>query len=587
MISDLPIIIKFLVVFLTFNIFVVGLQIKISSKGSVFEEILLNLLLVVSIYAAITTQFKSIYIVSLIGIPVYYFKQGLIKPIIPWQQILPSLLPANLIWCVFFLNYFVLGGLQFRVPHVDFIISSRLAYYNDLMGVENTRGFYNLFEKGSSNEIYHYFELWFMNVGHFLNRQGRLFNAMFLVFPMIAFVTYAGLKQLVKSTGVFLPLLLLLGVLMITNPYDFIWQSLGFHLPLSAIGNIFLNLKHLLILPIVIYVLNGISEGTLDDLLVCLVSLIYPLIIPVLLPALIVYRIYQHGFKIKSISPVLVIFTLAAGIFMLLNSPGPSDIAVGSYLNPKLMGKIFFVGFLVPAVSFCVIFFVDYKVIQLNIKLIFIFLGIADVFALSLWFILHENIDANQFFSIPFCSTLVLLSTLAVYALFKKRHYWIATIFCVLYVLPFINQYKELNFVSTPENLKVLANAIPNEAKVLYIPLKSEIHNIYDYTERMSNPINSIFLIREDLHVINIAASLAPPFKLDNPIRNSMFEYARSISPYYRHCGEFDQDNLTCLFLFLQRNRIRYLLADSKMDFGDQAKFIKVDGRGRSLYYFE
>ena len=587
MISDLPILAKFLIVFVTFNIFVAGLHVKVSGRVSLFEGILLNLLWAVSIYATVCTQFRSIYTVSLIGIPVYYFRQGLIKPVMPWREILPSLLIANLIWCIFFINYFVLDGLQFRVPHVDFIISSRLAYYNDLIGVENTRGFYNLFEKGSSNEIYHYFELWFMNVGNFLNRQGRLFNAMFLVFPTIAFMTYVGLKQLVKSASLFLPLLLLLGVLTITNPYDFIWQSLGLHLPLSGIGNIFLNLKHLLILPIIIYVLSSISEDTLDDLLVCLVSLIYPLIIPVLLPSIILFRLYQHRFKIKSISPILVIFTMAAGIFMLLNSPGPSDIASGSYLNPKLLGKIFFVGLLVPVVSFCFIFFVDYGIIQLRIKRIFIFLGIADIIALSLWLILHENIDANQFFSIPFCSILVLMATLALYSLFKKRLYWFAAAGCILYIIPFINEYKELGFVSTPENLKGLANAIPNEAKVLYIPLKSEIHNIYDYTERMSNPINSIFLIREDLHVINIAASLAPPFKLDNPIRNSMFEYARSISPYYNQCGEFDQNNLTCLFLFLQRNQIRYLLADSKINFGGKVKLIKEDDNGRTLYSFE
>ena len=270
---------------------------------------------------------------------------------------------------------------------------------------------------------------------------------------------------------------------------------------------------------------------------------------------------------------------------MLLNSPGPSDIAAGSYFNPKLIGKIIFVGLLVPAVSFGIIFFSDYRTINLNKKPILIFLGIADIIALSLWLFLHENIDANQFFSIPFCSTLVLLTTLALYALFIKRLYWIASICCVLYLFPFINQYKELTFVSTPENLKDMASVLPKDARVLYIPLRSETRNIFDYTERMSNPINSIFLIREDLHVINIAASFAPPFKLDNAIRNSMFEYSRSVSPYYNFCGEFNDKDFRCLFLFLRKHKISYLVADSTLNLGAPTKKVKQFDK-LSLYLF-
>ncbi len=581
--TGLPIALKFSAVLFSLNIFIWILNIKFCKKNSVFENLLLNLLFIVSLYAVISTQLRTIYIISFVGVPVYFYKNGFTFSFQPLRHLIKTLLIANTIWVVFFITYFVLGGFEFQVPHVDFIISSRLAYYNDLFGVENTQGFYNLFSHEVTNEIYHYFELWLMDIANFINRQGRLFNSMFLVYPLIGYVVFEGFESVVKSGNKIISLILLFCSLVITTPYDFIWQLSGLTLPLSAIGHIFFNLKHMLILSIAIYVLKGISEDALDNAVVCMISLLYPLIIPVLIPALILFQLFRNGFKIQSVSVILVSFVMISGIFMLLNRPGPVGIGTSDFLNLRLPAKILFVGLFVPAISFCIIFLVDYNT-SLKRRPVFIFLGIANVVALSLCYLLQQNIDANQFFTIPFCSLLVVLTTVCMYQLCLKKYYFYLALACLVYGAPFVYLCMNINFVKPAEKLREIAQSLPVGEKVLYIPLKSEVTNVFDYTERMSNPINSIFLMREDLHVINIAASFKPSFKLDNATRKSMYEYSRGNSPYYKFCGEFNESDTTCLYAFSRNCQIGYILADASLYFDLQ----KVKQVGNlTLYSFK
>lgn len=147
-------------------------------------------------------------------------------------------------------------------------------------------------------------------------------------------------------------------------------------------------------------------------------------------------------------------------------------------------------------------------------------------------------------------------------------------LFLFIYLIPSVATYARVNFVSSPTDLEFLVNEIPKGAKVLLVPRRSQVTNIFDYTERMSNPLNPVFLQREDLHLINTAASLPPPFKLDNATRKFMFEVARENSPYFKSCGAFDENDLTCLVAFMQKFDIDFLLMDSQFNPGNQLEWV-------------
>jgi hypothetical protein len=572
---------------LTLNVFVLILQVRFCKNLSAFENIALNLLFLVSVYAVFITQLKTIYLIPFIGVPACFFVKGFAVSYPDKNEVWRSLLVANGIWLVFFILYFVLGDFQIRVPHVDFIISTRIAFYNDLFGVENTQGYYNLFNGKITNEIYHHFELWLMNMGHFVNGQSRIRNSFFFSFPLIAFVSFAGIKELLKSDRILSPLLVLLCALAISSPYDYVNRGFNLGLPLSALGGLLFNLKLAVVVPIILYVINGLKKEKLEGVFVCLITFYYPLVIPVLLPTLIVYQFIMNGFKVKSNLILPIVFTLIAGIFMLTNGGGPSGLDLSSIFQLKKALKILAMGAVVPAISFGLIFLVKYQSIIIDKKLLLLFFGIANLMALSVWFLLHQNIDANQFFSIPFSPLLAILCALAIYELISRRIYWAAVISILIYLTPFVVGCFTIEFLSRPAYAKALVSEIPSNEKILYIPLEYEVNHIFDYTERMSNPINPIFLFREDLHIINIAASFKPKFKSDNDTRKTMFEYSRKISPYFQACGEFDLKNSTCLYDFLKNNKIKYVLADANFEFDDRLKKITDNVEGRSLFYFE
>ena len=60
-------------ILLTLNIVVLFLNIRLSKQFSPFQNIALNLLFIVSVYAAFITQLKTIYLIPLVGVPVYYY----------------------------------------------------------------------------------------------------------------------------------------------------------------------------------------------------------------------------------------------------------------------------------------------------------------------------------------------------------------------------------------------------------------------------------------------------------------------------------------------------------------------------------
>ena len=521
------------------------------------------------------------YLFPVMGIPFLWYRNGFTFGYPGKSKFLFSLIAIIGIWLIFFIVYFVIGGFELRVSHEDYIIYSRLAYYNDLLGVENTFGFYSLFGNAPHNEVYHFFELWLSNVGNSFNQQGQLKNLFFFVFPLISWVSVVGLKEMLRANNWYKAISIFLLALLISSPYDLIVDLIKYPLPLSGVGNVLLYLKHVIIFPVIIYVLNSISNRQLDYYLMSLFSLFYPLIIPMLFPALIIYEWWQSGYKVTQRMIFPIAFSIFFGVFMLTHGNGDFTFNLSQLLNLRMFARILLIGCVVPIVTYCVIYFVY---LRRNQKDLTVFLLILLVLSNSLWFLLQVNINANQFFSIPFHSILVILTSFSILYLIEQKRYGYAVLSVLIYVGPFAYKYLTINFIIADSNLNILVQEIPKNERVLYVPSGNQLNTVFDYNERMSLPINSVFLNREDLHIINISSAYVPAFALDNPVRKATFDYYRKISPYFNFCGEFDRKSTSCLDQFAYANDIRFLLLeDSVIKIG--AKWTRLSNNLRLTLY--
>lgn len=566
---------------LTLYFFWLILNLKFSKSLPDFSSVLLNILFVVSIYSCWITGFKTMFVLPLIGVPLVWYRYGFKISYIERPILKGSFLALNASWFIFFVIYFALNGFELRVSHEDYIIFSRLAFYNDIFGLENTFGFYNLFGSTPQNEVYHFFEMWLINLGQFFNKQGYLINLIFFVFPLLSWCAVLGIKELTLKVGWIRPLCIFLIAIMISSPYDLLVNVIKYPLPFSGVGNVLLYPKHIVIFPIVIFVIKSVRDNQLDYFLISVISFIYPLIIPVLFPALIIYEWWQAGYKFSHRIIYPICFTAISAVLMIMFGGGESLFSLTQLFNFRTMARIAFIGFIIPIFLYSIVYFVFLK---RNGSQLIIFLIILLIAANGMWFILQININANQFFSIPFNSILVLLTAISIYLLFENKKYWISFFCLLIYTLPFVFFYNFTKFQSSNHELVDLLNRLPNNEMVIYAPIQSQISNIYSFNERMSLPDISIFIDREDLHIINIAASYPPPFQLDNFVRKATFDFYRKNSPYFKFCGEMKPNNLSCLEIFSDRINVRYLLADSNLHL---SSFWNKKGSTKGLTLYE
>lgn len=205
--------------------------------------------------------------------------------------------------------------------------------------------------------------------------------------------------------------------------------------------------------------------------------------------------------------------------------------------------------------------------------------------ALSIWYLLKDNINANQIFSSIFSPFYAIMIALSLVLLVMEKKVAIAILGFFIYVMPgFISYYND-DFTALTNEDKEIANAIPAGVKVLYLPSQDEVNTIYKYHERFYIPINRSFMFKEHFHVINVAAALPRTFDIKNSIGENTFAFYRSISPFYNFCGEIKEDSLLCVNEFMENYSINYLLVNKENDsfsnmniiwVGDHLKLLKL-----------
>lgn len=341
-------------ILIAFNLVALLLNIRLSKGLSDFESFALNLLFLVSLYAVVRTSFHSIYILPLLLIPGYYYWLGLTLTF-SLTDFLFKMITANAVWLLFVMMYYRPDSVI--LPNEDFIIYSRMGYYNDFFGVENTLTFYNFFQDTKQIDLYHFFEIWLMNLGNFMNGSGRLVNLFLFSYPVLGFLIVLGFKELLPDAKWIVAWLLLLLILLITGPYDFLLRdTLGLRAPMLGLTRILMAPKFLAVCPIVLYLISGLIKSRVNYLVVCLLVFYYPVTIPVVIGTLIVYHVYTLNFKQLKLMIVPVLLSIAFIAFSLINGTGDTLSTVGEFWRGFDFVRIGFVGFVAPVIVFGVLF---------------------------------------------------------------------------------------------------------------------------------------------------------------------------------------------------------------------------------------
>ncbi|MDI1323146.1 MAG: hypothetical protein PSV36_10385 [Algoriphagus sp.] len=477
------------------------------------------------------------------------------------------------IWSTFFLMFFVLGEFNFRVPNEDFIIYSRIAYYNDMFGKENTQTFYNLFDKNIPNEIYHFTEIWGMAFFKFIDNQSLIKNYFFLLSPIFCFISFLGFKEIFPYSKTFVLLIISILLLFIVFPYDLI-PILGIsNLPLVGIGTTIFSLKNIFILPIFILILLELKKEKVDYIKISIVTFLYPVVMPVVLGGLIFNIILFEKEKIKNLIFPVFISTFFV-IYSYLGSSNDIIVNLSNLLDPKIVLKVIYISVFIPFLVLILLMKNQLIIAIFSRKFsIFVFLSLA--ISIVLWILMYSNIDSNQMFRNTFHSIFILLIGIGIYQFWDSKNYKSLFLVIFIFILPFgISNYKN-NFILEPNGqiLKSLINITKGE-NILIIPGFKDVFRIYDFNERFYNPLNELYLSNENLNLINISSSFPENLKLNSVVSQGMLRIYRDNSPFFQDCGEWSYQDLNCLVDFSKSKKINFLF--SKEDI-ENPKFIIQD----------
>jgi len=531
------------VILLTFNGVVLIINSIRNNFFSFFESASLLILFSISIYAVWKTLGFSIYTFSLLTIGFYIVKSR--KEFFFKKPNWIYLLYANLIWLLFALVYFVFPGWEFGYPHEDYIIYSRIAYYNDRFGVENTQTFYNLISNPGKIEIYHYADLWLSTFFSKINNISFLNNFILVSYPLMGFLLFLGIQDFFKRKNYFQYLIITFLILIVFNPYDEIIRYFDFGLPLIGFSSLLFNFKTLFIFPPIILAIKGIIEDNPNYPLIGIFSLFYPLIIPVLFIGLGFYELLSGKRSLKSISIITMILFIF-GLFSLFFKVSGTEISFKYFFEIDILSKVIWIVFIVPSFLLLIPIYYLYITKKYESKRIFFF-TFSIFFTGGLFYILFfENIDANQLYRNTASPLFSLLLGLGIYWSIKQKPL-VGIILTLLFCFPivvYLFSYKK-NKVSQ-EILNINNILIPHK-RIIYVPSREYVNSVYHYNERLYIEIMDLFLIREDLDLINIAASYPKSSKIDNSVSENMVSTYISISPFSNFCRDWTFQNVECL----------------------------------------
>lgn len=512
-----------------------------------FESVILILIFCVSFFALIVTNFKTLFVFSFIGIILYI---GLSKVKLKLDLIKKSeLIVAFVFFLLFYLIFFAFQGFVLSYPNEDYLIYERIAHYNYKYGVENTRTFYNVIPNSQPDiELYHFFELWAVTMLTKLNGLRFLDNYILVFSPVLVWISWLGIRELVNSDNYKVSFVLILLIVLFINPFDFLINFLGLSIPVSGLGGIIIGLKYLLILPILIYALIQISkENKTNYYLLSLFSFLYLLVFPILLLASIIFDFLFRKLNLKEFIISMVFGLGFLLISYLTKSEGVSIVVELSYLlDFKLLIKVFVFGIFLPSLLL--------YLVKENKKInndFFSFFLITSIIGSILWVLFNDNIDANQLHRSVISPFFPLLLILFVSPLIKINVFgfllFLSYSIFIFIILPNYFQNVKLN----DDEMKFL-DVVKGESRVLYVPNQDFVQSIYHYNERFYFKYLKIFYYHPELDVVNYSCFLPITQRANTKTSKFMINNYRNISPVFNNCASsYDLDN--CLKNFALR----------------------------------
>lgn len=543
-------------VFFLFLVFA-SLLSSIRFLQSQFSSFLILTLTVVSFYAVIRTGFYSFYtayLVSFLAWIGYWLKTKHLKLRFSFQ--VSDVVIGLILWSLFALVY--LDFTEFYILHPgntldDIGVYSRIAYYNDLLGVENTRGIYNLFNLYPKIELYHHFELWMMNLGHFFNGASRSMNLLLFVFPLISFLCFIGIRETFNFNS-WTSLALLIIFFLVIWPYDFLVNWLDLGLPKGGVGAIILGIKNVLVLPIILAVIIEFRQKSTHFYLTAVSLFLYPLLIPLVSVSLIVYVFFFSKYSIKHLwahfSLILVIL-----VFMALIPNSHPGLDIYGVFNFEILQKVVYVSVVTPLISFGFYWILFIKKIGFGkLKELILFFSISLALSIVFWILFNRNIDSNQFFRnlfIPLCSFSI---AVAIVVFFTKRLYAYVITGILVFLVPVFTIIGKSKMNHPSEELLSIAARLDEGDRVMFFPDPNVVNSVFMYNERMflSKDISLLGNFFEDVHLLGTVTLLNSQALERNGIAKEMIDYYKSISPLFDACGD-SQTQEQCIREFATR----------------------------------
>ena len=498
---------------------------------SVFEQRLMNFLLIVSFFAVIITKGYTLQIIPLLvilGIFAIYRKNFHFNSLTRIE-----LFSGFGIFILFYIYFFVASGFVMSFPHEDYLIYERIGHYNVKYGVENTRTFYNAISDDQPKiEIYHYFEMWATSFLMKINNLKFLENYILIICPAMIWITLSGFKELISDKKSIISMILLVSIILFINPYDVILRIFDIKLPISGLGGIIIALKNIFILPIVVYLLIQISKNKLNYILLCTFSFYYIITFPIMIVSTSIFNIINSKMDWRSFKYIVISGLLFIALTYLLNQSAiTSRISFDSFLNISFSAKVFIMGFILPT-SLLIVLYYFRQSKEFNFDWLMMFISVSFTGSFF-WILFSENIDSNQlhrnfggtFFSLIL---IIFIFNLSINTYLKFSFLIFNFVFSFWYIKAFNNNVR-LSFEESH-----FLDSINNYNSLIFYPNMNYVNSVYKYNERLNFKYLKIFYYRPELDVFNFASFYPLSDGIDTESEKFMIEIYRSISPFIK-----------------------------------------------------
>jgi len=553
---------EILITYLTYSFFLLlAAVIHSDKKVTNFEVIAIFFLSIVSAYAVAKTYGTSMYLLPLL-ISAYFFWSNR-SSIKIGKPDLALVTYGNVLWLIFLLIYYILGNFNFRLPHEDYITYSRIAFYNNLMGVENVKTVNNLFDI-LPNDVYHFTEVWGMSLLQWVNGQSLLKNYIFTLCPMMTLLILLGLRELQPRASYWILLAGTFAVLTVVVPFDAI-KFLGYRdLPRVGGNGILFGPKLLSLAIVCLAIILYFKRGNQNRFRLSLFSFYYPLVIPVLLPSLIIISLSERGrrlLNIGSCSVVLLYFVVHNWLF---GTPASGLINLWNFADYHLVAKAIIMSGLLPALFLAIPLWIllGQNVIHAPmLKLIGVALSIGVVLNISY----ADHMDAVQLVGNFSYAMLAIAVAVALMTLVLARLHGQLLGLIAFYVFPFALVYRAQTFIEKPQGqLADLFAQLPSNEIALVLPKKQNMTGEWFYNGNLVNPLSHFFLVKEDFHLVGVAVSFPLSTEITRAAVRKTLDAMRYASPLFRECGEWT-GNFDCLFNFAQKRGIKYIFIETNL----------------------